>query len=177
MVLLLSLVWWSRMGFSCKPFYGWTFHLSQIEIYGPGAFDKKITVETMKRNMIMKCIYHHYNDFTWTLQFLISIWLFAAQFVREWNPSATARSETTSYVSCHGPLARYVKLRDAHAPRIPATVGHRSEQASRHVRAARAWWMPVTLTSGFFWSWWRGNVSCIRGAYATRNFTYLVRGP
>ena len=43
----------------------------------------------------------------------------------------------------HGPLARYVKLRIAHAPGMPgtfspATAGQRSRYASRHVRHARA---------------------------------------
>ena len=36
------------------------------------------------------------------------------------------------------------------------------------------WCMPGSLTSGFFWSRWRGNVP---GACATRKFAYLVRGP
>ena len=39
------------------------------------------------------------------------------------------------------------------------------------------WCMPGSPTSGFLWSRWRGNVSCIPGACATRNCTYLVRGP
>ena len=37
--------------------------------------------------------------------------------------------------------------------------------------------MPGSLTSGFLWSQWRGNVPDIPGACATRHFTYLVRGP
>ena len=36
---------------------------------------------------------------------------------------------------------------------------------------------PGSLTSGFLWSRWRGYVPGIPGACATRNFTYLVRGP
>ena len=43
----------------------------------------------------------------------------------------------------HGPLAKYAKLRVAHAPGMPgtsfpATAGQRSRHASRHVRDARA---------------------------------------
>ena len=38
------------------------------------------------------------------------------------------------------------------------------------------WCMPGSLTTGFFWNRWRGNVPGIPGACATRNFTYLVRG-
>ena len=55
----------------------------------------------------------------------------------------------------YGPLARYVKLRVAHVP-----------------------CMPESLTSGFLWIRWRGKtVPGIPGACATRNFTYLERGP
>ena len=39
------------------------------------------------------------------------------------------------------------------------------------------WYMPGSLTSGFLWSRWQGKVPGIPGACATRNFTYLVRGP
>ena len=39
------------------------------------------------------------------------------------------------------------------------------------------WCMTGSLTSGFLWSRWRENVPGISGACATRNFTYLVRGP
>ena len=39
------------------------------------------------------------------------------------------------------------------------------------------WCMPGSLTSGFLWCRSRGNVPGIAGACATRNFTYLVRGP
>ena len=39
------------------------------------------------------------------------------------------------------------------------------------------WCMPGSLTSGFLWSRWRGNVPGIPSACATRNFTYLARGP
>ena len=40
------------------------------------------------------------------------------------------------------------------------------------------WCMPGLLTSGFLWSWCRGkSYTGISGACATRNFTYLVRGP
>ena len=39
------------------------------------------------------------------------------------------------------------------------------------------WCKQGSLTSGFIWSRWRGNVPDIPGACATQNFTYLVRGP
>ena len=80
----------------------------------------------------------------------------------------------------HGPLTRYVRL--PVAPGIPGTLStpstsketasKRSRHASRHVRDARAM-MHVGITS----LRWRGNVPGIPGACATRNFTYLSRGP
>ena len=39
------------------------------------------------------------------------------------------------------------------------------------------WCMLGSLTSGFLWSRWRKNVPSIPGAWATQNFTCLVRGP
>ena len=39
------------------------------------------------------------------------------------------------------------------------------------------WCMLESLTSGFIWSLWWGNVPGIPGACAIRNFTYLVIGP
>ena len=47
------------------------------------------------------------------------------------------------FIRSNGPLARYVKLRVAHAPRMPgtffsATASQRSRHTSRHVRDARA---------------------------------------
>ena len=82
----------------------------------------------------------------------------------------------------HGPLTRYIKLRVAHAPGMPETfsppptsketASYRSQHASRHVRHARAWCMPGSLTRGG-----GKNVPGIPGACAIRNFTYLARGP
>ena len=61
---------------------------------------------------------------------------------------------------------------------FPATAGKQFRQATRHVRDARAVMhagivnsrFPLNLASG-------ENVPGIPGACATRNFTYLVRGP
>ena len=39
------------------------------------------------------------------------------------------------------------------------------------------WCMPGPLPCGFLWSRWRGKVSGIPGACATRNFAYLVIAP
>ena len=82
----------------------------------------------------------------------------------------------------NGPLTRYVKLRVAHAPGMlgtffptqtsKETASYRSQHASRHVRHARAVVQSGSLTRG------NGeNVPSIPSVCATRNFTYLVRGP
>ena len=64
----------------------------------------------------------------------------------------------------YGPLARYVKLRVAHAPGMPGTfsppptsketTSSRSRHASRHVRHAR-----TVKHVGIANPWWRGNGS------------------
>ena len=82
----------------------------------------------------------------------------------------------------HGPLVRYVKLWVALAPGMPGTFSPPplvSDPDMHHGTSVThvPWCMPGSLTSGFLWSLWRGNVSGIPGACATHNFTYLVRGP
>ena len=82
----------------------------------------------------------------------------------------------TGFIMAHGPLARYVKLLVAHAPGTfsPATEFKGSTHASWHVRHARA-----VMHVGIAYPLWRGKRSRtdIPGACATRNFTYLARGP
>ena len=64
----------------------------------------------------------------------------------------------------HGPLAGCVTLRVAHAPGMPGTFppplgvsdpGMHHDTCVTHV----PWCMPVSLTSGFLWSRWRGKRS------------------
>ena len=82
----------------------------------------------------------------------------------------------------YGPLIRYVKLpvrmRWEYRERFPC---HRwlSDPDMQHGTCVThvPWRMPGSLTSSFLWSRRRGNVPGIPGACATRNFTYLVRGP
>ena len=71
---------------------------------------------------------------------------------------------TSFMVSANGPLARYVKLRVAHAPGMPGTFppppratdpGMHHGTCVTHV----PWCMPGSLTSGFIWSRWRGKRS------------------
>ena len=82
----------------------------------------------------------------------------------------------------HGPLARYLKLQVAHAPGMLGTFSLPppvSDPDMHHGTCMTKvpWCMPGSLTSCFLWNRWRGNVTGIPGACATRNFTYLVRGP
>ena len=67
----------------------------------------------------------------------------------------------------HGPLARYVELRAAHA------TGMHHGMCVTHV----VWCMQGSLTTAFLWYRCRKNVPSILAACTTRNFMYLVRGP
>ena len=74
------------------------------------------------------------------------------------------------------------KLRVAHAPgmsgtfSLPQRVSDPDMHHGTYVTRVPCC-MPGSLTRGFLWSRWRGNVRGIPGACATRNFTYLARGP
>ena len=62
----------------------------------------------------------------------------------------------------HGPLARYVKLRVAHAPGMPGTFSPPPRVGDPDMHHGTSvtyvpWCMPGSLTSGFLWSWWRGK--------------------
>ena len=74
----------------------------------------------------------------------------------------------------HGPLARKVKLRAAHAPEMPGTFPRHRELAIPTCIMARAWRMPGSLTSGFLWSRWRGKRS--RHSRRMRNPQIYVAG-
>ena len=64
----------------------------------------------------------------------------------------------------NGPLARYVKLRVAHAPGMPKTfppLPQFSDPDMHHGTCVThvPWCMPGSLTSSFLWIWWRGKHS------------------
>ena len=66
--------------------------------------------------------------------------------------------------SFNGPLARYVKLRVAHAPGMLRTFSPppRFSDPDMHHGTCVAhvpWCMSGSLTSGFLWRWWRGRRS------------------
>ena len=82
------------------------------------------------------------------------------------------------HISHHGPLTRYVKLWIAHAPGMSGTFSPPPRVSNPDVHHGTCvthvpWCMPGSLTSGFLWIRWRR----ITGACATRNFTFLARGP
>ena len=83
---------------------------------------------------------------------------------------------------CHGPFTRYVKLWVAHTPGIPGTFSQTpiskkplvNDSGMHHGTCVMhvPWCMSGSLACGG-----GENVPGIPGACATRNFTYLVRGP
>ena len=79
---------------------------------------------------------------------------------------------SVSLVSDHGPLARYVKLRVAHALGMPGTFSpppRASDPDMHHGTCAThvLWCIAGSLTSGFLWSRWRGK--CSRYSRRMRN--------
>ena len=64
----------------------------------------------------------------------------------------------------NGPLTRYVKLLVAHAPGMPGTVSPPPGVSYPDMHHGTCvthvpWCMPGSLTSGFYWSQWRGKRS------------------
>ena len=79
----------------------------------------------------------------------------------------------------HGSLARYVKLRVAFAPGMPGTFSPPpwvSDPDMHHGTCVThvPWCMPVPLTGGFVWSWWRGKRS--RHPRRMRNQQFYISG-
>ena len=79
----------------------------------------------------------------------------------------------------HGPLARCVKLRAAHAPGMPGTFSpppRVSDPDMHHGTCVThvPWWISGSLTSGFLWSRWRGKRS--RHSRRMRNPQFYVSG-
>ena len=79
----------------------------------------------------------------------------------------------------NGPLARYVKLRVAHAPGMPGTFSpppRVSDHDMHHGTCVTPlpWCMPGSLTSGFLWNRWRGKRS--RHSRCMRNPQFYVYG-
>ena len=100
-----------------------------------------------------------------------------------WRPFCLGLNVVNWYVRKfnYRPLAKYVKLRVADAPRMPGTFPHHRLQRKPLVNDPGMhrgtcvthvpWCMPGSLIHGG-----GENVPGIPGACATRNFTYLARG-
>ena len=88
------------------------------------------------------------------------------KYMRQYIPAVVTDSLVLLSVMYlhHGPLARYVQLRVAHAPRMPGTFSspqwvsnpdmHHDTGVTQVPRC-----MPGSLTSGFHWSRWQGKRS------------------
>ena len=79
----------------------------------------------------------------------------------------------------YGPLARYVKLRVAHAPGMPGTFSAPPRACDPDMHHGTCvthvpWCIPGSLTSGFLWSRWRGKRS--RHSRRMRNPQFYVSG-
>ena len=82
-------------------------------------------------------------------------------------------------ITSHGPLARYVKLRVAHAPGRPGTFSpplRVSDPDMHHGTCVThvPWCMSGSPTSGFLWSRWRGK--CSRHSRRRRHPHFCVSG-
>ena len=75
----------------------------------------------------------------------------------------------------NGPVTRYAKVRDSHAPRTFSPPPRVSDPDMHHDTCVThlPWCMPGSLTSGFLWSQWRGK--CSRHSRRMGN-PYQVRG-
>ena len=76
----------------------------------------------------------------------------------------TAHVMSNRAIPFHGPLARYVKSRVAHALGVPGTFSPppRVSDPDMHFGTCVThvpWCMPGSLTRGILWSWWRETFS------------------
>ena len=76
----------------------------------------------------------------------------------------TSWHRNLSILLANGPLSRYVKLRIAHAPGMPGTFSPPPLVSDPDIQHGTCvmhmpWCMPVSLTSSFPWSRWRGKRS------------------
>ena len=153
-----------------------------------GRFVQPLVLANFKENIKALCHRHFLsNSSVYTMR---SLTLWGESTGDRWFPLTTGQwhgkrfhgRRSSWQFLCDGPLTRYVKLRVAHAPGMPGTFSlpsHVSDPDMHHGACVThvPWCMSGSLTSGFLWSQWRGNVPDIPGACATRNFTCLARGP
>ena len=99
----------------------------------------------------------------------------------QWPSIKGCLNHSLNYV-VHGPLARYVKLRVAHAPGLPGTVSPVSQVSDPEMHHGTCmtqvpWCMPGSLTSGFFGSRWRGKHSRHSQGMRIPQFCISGKGP
>ena len=109
----------------------------------------------------------------------LSRYMICQQWLTGGMPNGAIHSKQWHGPTCHG----IHKIAGAHAPGMPGTFSPSPQVSDPDMHHGTCvthvpWCMPGSLTSSFLWSWrWGENVPGIPGACATRNFTYLVRGP
>ena len=85
------------------------------------------------------------------------------------------------FSTSHGPLARYIKMRVAHAPGMPGAFSPSARVCDPDMHHGTCvthvpWCMPGLLNRGFLWNRWWGKHSWHSWRMCNRNFTYLIRG-
>ena len=133
--------WCVHMAIYCRMNHHWhsTHHATRVLQRYPRAFTQKFQAKTVQYNQL------------------------AVDAGISYTRTVTGiRSHTATIV--HGPLARYVKLRVAHASWIPGTISPSPRVNDPDMHHGKCvthlpWCMPGWLTSGFLWSRWRGKRS------------------
>ena len=100
-------------------------------------------------------------------------------FCRQNAYESVLRMKCPPFCSSHGPHARYVNLRVAHAPGIPVTFSpppRVSDPDMHHGTCVThvPWCISGSLTSGWLWCQWRGKRS--RHSRCMRNLQFYVSG-
>ena len=129
------------------------------------------------RKFIAMSVNFEYSHTWFTLYFWKAIWSLALTHRINYRLQHVRITIVVMYSSWHGPLTRYVKLRECRE-RFPRHRLQRnplvSDTGTHHGTCATQvpWWMSGSLTRGS-----GENVPGILGACTTRNFTYLTRDP
>ena len=137
--------------------------------------DPLVNAETVRHSSTHTLFSIYWQIYLERILILIVTSLFLVESLQQSNHSKMS-------CGCNGPLARYVKLRVAHAPGMPGTFSSSPRVYDPDMHHGTCvmhvpWIMPGSLTSGSFEIGGVVNVPGIPGACATRNFTYLVRDP
>ena len=108
------------------------------------------------------------------------VWIEVKRSAVEWNRTCHPGGHYQLYYTVtRGPLARYIKLRVAHAPGMPGTssstpwvsdLDMHHDTCVTHVPCC----LPGSLTNGFLWSRWWGKYS--RYSWRMRNPQFYISG-